>query len=187
MAKRLIVGISGSPIKRNCAGIIGHCKERSDEEGFSFKALFLHELNIGPCVDCDFCRENESCSIDDDMGEAYGLLSKADGIIAASPVYFGSVSAQIKALFDRSRVLRRNGFKLRDKIGFGCAIGKSRNGGQETTLQAIHSWMHIHGMVVIGDDGHFGGALVDPFLADNEGILTVDRSIAKMVRLLKLK
>jgi multimeric flavodoxin WrbA len=52
-------------------------------------------------------------------------------------------------------------------------IGGSRNGGQELTIQTIHSWMYIHGMAVVGDAGHFGGIALKPFESDKEGLKTV--------------
>ena len=64
----------------------------------------------------------------------------------ATPVYFGSVTAQVKTLFDRSVLLRRQGFQLKSKLGAGMAVGGSRNGGQEKTIQVVQDWMHIHGM-----------------------------------------
>jgi len=40
------------------------------------------------------------------LEEAYEILKKADAIVMGSPVYFGSVSAQLKAFFDKTRKLR---------------------------------------------------------------------------------
>ena len=50
-------------------------------------------------------------------------LEKADGIIVASPVYFGNVTGQLKAVFDRTIPLRRQGNKLKDKIGCAITVG----------------------------------------------------------------
>ena len=66
------------------------------------------------------------------MQELYELLAKAQGIIFASPVYNGGVSAQIKTVMDRTRSLvaaDKNFFK--GKIGMGITVGGDRNGGQE--------------------------------------------------------
>ena len=85
------------------------------------------------------------------MNRIYEILESADGLIVSSPVYFGTLSGQLKMLFDRTLLLRRNGFLLKDKIGAALAVGASRNGGQEYTIWSIHAWMHIHGMIVVGD------------------------------------
>ncbi len=118
------------------------------------------------------------------MEEIRPKLAEADAIIVSSPVYFGSLSAQLKALFDRTLSSRRDDFKLKDKIGAAIAIGRSRNGGQEFTIQTIHSWMHIHGMIVVGDNNHFGGTVVHPFKEDEVGKKTVDDTLEKVFGLL---
>jgi multimeric flavodoxin WrbA len=64
-------------------------------------------------------------------------------------------------------------------------VGGSRNGGQEKTIQTIHDWMHIHGMIVVGDGGHFGGILQKPALDDVEGMQTVVDTINKVCDVLE--
>jgi multimeric flavodoxin WrbA len=112
-------------------------------------------------------------------------LQKADGVIVASPVYFGCVSAQLKAVFDRTIPLRRQGLKLKDKVGCAISVGGARNGGQEKAIEAIHSWMHIQGMIVVGDDSHFGGIAVRPAAEDRIGRKTVVSSANKLCDLLE--
>ena len=112
-------------------------------------------------------------------------LAEADAIIVSSPVYFGTLSGQLKCLFDRTLPLRRDEFKLKDKLGAAIAIGRSRNGGQEYTIQTIHIWMHIQGMIVVGDNNHFGGAIAAPFEQDTVGKKTVDDVVDKVCGLLK--
>ncbi len=185
-----VLGISGSPVKNGTnEKIIDYVLKKAKEKGFEIKKLNLSENDIKPCTSCNYCRENPGdCSIKDAMEEVRKDLVEADAIIVSSPVYFGSVSAQLKALFDRTLTLRRNNFRLKDKIGAAIAVGRSRNGGQEFTIQAIHSWMHIHGMVVVGDNNHFGGTVVFPFEEDSMGKKTIDDTLEKVCDLLiKLK
>ncbi|VVB95402.1 Iron-sulfur flavoprotein [uncultured archaeon] len=176
-----ITCISGSP---NAGGnnekiidlICGMLKER----GFETAKILLSDMNVQPCTDCGACKKEKVCPIEDDMAEVSRLLETSDGFIVSSPVFFGSVSAQLKALFDRTILLRRNGFLLKGKVGGAVAIGGSRNGGQEFTIQAIHSWMHIHGMIVVGDMSHFGGIAVKPVESDEAGSKTI-RDTVNMV------
>ena len=185
-----IVGISGSPVKGgNNEQIIDYVLERVKEKGFKTEKISLAKQDLKACIACDTCKEKKgSCSIKDAMEEIRPKLISADAIIISSPVYFGSISAQLKALFDRTLALRRDGFKLKDKIGAAIAVGRSRNGGQEFSIQAIHNWMHIHGMIVVGDNNHFGGIVVSPFKEDAIGKKTVDDTMEKVCDLLnKLK
>jgi multimeric flavodoxin WrbA len=176
-----ITGISGSP---NAGGnnekIIEMALDIAKERGFKIDKIFLSKLNVSPCNDCGACRESKFCPIDDDMAHIYEKLETGDAIIVSSPVYFGSVTSQIKALFDRSILLRRNGFLLKGKVGGAIAVGGSRNGGQEFTIQAIHSWMHIHGMLVVGDMNHFGGIALKPVESDDVGLKTVKDTVNLM-------
>ncbi len=86
-------------------------------------------------------------------------LPDYDGIIAGSPVYYGSMAAELKKFFDESVIVRR---KLFNKVGAAFATGAHRTGGKETTLISILQAMLINGMVVVGDPfetgGHYGAA-----------------------------
>jgi multimeric flavodoxin WrbA len=182
-----ILGISGSPVKDgNNERIIEYACGIAKKQKFDFNKIFLSQLTIKPCINCGLCRKEKACSIKDDIAKVLPMLEHADAIIISSPVYFGGVTAQLKALFDRTIMLRRNGFLLNNKIGAAIAVGGSRNGGQEITIQAIHAWMHIHGMIVVGDSSHFGGIVQVPFEKDNIGKKTVEDTVNKAYETLTL-
>ncbi|MFQ6055450.1 MAG: flavodoxin family protein [Methanosarcinales archaeon] len=182
-----LIGISGSPNSNgNNEKVINLALDIAKKRGFEVEKIFLSEKTVAPCTDCGVCKDKEECSIDDDMNELYPLLENADGIIVSSPVYFGSVSAQLKALFDRTLLLRRKDFSLKNKIGGAIAIGRSRNGGQEKTIGAIQDWMHIHGMIVVGDNNHFGGILQAPIEKDEIGLQTATDTANKVCEVLNL-
>jgi len=86
-------------------------------------------------------------------------LPDYDGIIAGSPVYFGTMAAELKKFFEESVVVRR---KLFNKVGAAFATGAHRTGGKETTLLSILQAMLINGMIIVGDPfetgGHYGAA-----------------------------
>lgn len=173
-----VTGISGSP---NAGGnnekIIELALGMAEEKGYETDKILLSRLKVLPCTDCGACRTAKECPIGDDMTDIYEKLETSDAFIVSSPVFFGSMSAQIKALLDRTILLRRNGFLLKGKVGGAVAVGGSRNGGQEFTINAIHSWMHIHGMLVVGDMAHFGGIAVKPVESDDAGLKTVKDTV----------
>jgi NAD(P)H dehydrogenase (quinone) len=88
-------------------------------------------------------------------------FASAKGIIAGSPVYFGTMSAELKDMFDRFVGLRREG-GMEGKIGAGFATSGHHTGGKETTIISILQAMLIYGMIVVGDPirvgGHYGVA-----------------------------
>jgi len=101
------------------------------------------------------------------------------GIIVGSPVYFGNVSYLCKAFFDRCIVLRKQ-FALSGKVGGAVAVGASRNGGQELTLQSIRNIMSCHEMILVGDGkptAHWGATVwnngKDDITQDEQGMATL--------------
>ncbi|MDD4094531.1 MAG: flavodoxin family protein [Methanothrix sp.] len=184
--KMMVVGICGSPRKAgNTEFLLNEALAAALERGFDTERILLSEMKIDFCNDCGGCSKGKACPKEDDMSHILQVLERADGIIVASPVYFGSVTAQLKALFDRTIPLRRQGFRLKDKAGCAISVGGSRNGGQEKTLETVHAWMHIHGMIVVGDDSHFGGIAVRPATEDRIGRKTVVASANKLCDLLE--
>ena len=182
-----IVGISGSPDEDgNSAEIVDTCLGVAEERGFEIERVDPASLDVAPCSDCGTCQKERGCSIEDGMVEAYDVLEGAEGFFVVSPVYFGTLTAQLKAFFDRTLPLRRAGFALRNKVGGATAVGGSRNGGQEITIQTIHAWMHIHGMIVVGDDSHFGGALQQEAVDDAVGMETARATINKICDTIEL-
>ena len=182
-----ILGISGSPNENGSNDkIIDTVLEIASKRGFETDRVLLSKETVAPCTACGACYEGDKCTIDDDMQAIYPKLVDADAIIVSSPVYFGTMTAQLKALFDRTVLLRRHGFKLSNKLGAAIAVGGSRNGGQEKTIQAIHDCMHVHGMIVTGDGGHFGGIARKPAESDEEGMKTVRDTAAKVCDVLEM-
>ena len=85
----------------------------------------------------------------------------SDGIIAGSPVYFGTMVAEMKQIFDDFVGIRR---KMGDKIGAAFTTSGDPSGGKETTIFSIIQAMMIYGMIIVGDPldatGHYGVACV---------------------------
>ena len=83
----------------------------------------------------------------------------SDGIIAGSPVYFGTMAAELKQVFDRFVGIRN---EMGDKIGAAFATSADQSGGKETTITSIIHALLIYGMIVVGDPldatGHYGVA-----------------------------
>jgi len=108
----------------------------------------------------------------------------ADGLIAGSPVYIGSMAAPLKAVFDEFVGVRK---KMENKIGAAFATSGDPTGGKETTMLAIIQAFLIYGMVIVGDPlsatGHYGTACVgapDAKAMDNGAKL--GRRVSEMAR-----
>ena len=190
-----VIGISGSPRPEgNTTLLVREALNAVAEEGIETEFISLADKELNPCIGCNLCKETGNCQIIDDIEEILEKMKEADGIILGSPVYFGGVSAQLKMPMDRSRPLRM-GFQLRNKVGGAIAVGASRNGGQETTIQQIHNFFLIHSMIVVGDNdptAHYGGAGVGKSPGDckddNIGLETarnLGKKVAEIIKLIK--
>ncbi len=86
---------------------------------------------------------------------------EAAGVIAGSPVYFGSMAAQLKKVFDDFVGVRK---KMENKVGAAFATAGDATGGKETTIFSIIQALMIYGMIIVGDPlaatGHYGTACV---------------------------
>lgn len=86
-------------------------------------------------------------------------FENAAGIIAGSPVYFGTMAAQLKQVFDDFVSVRK---KMEGKIGAAFTTSGDPTGGKETTMMSIIQALLIYGMVIVGDPmsatGHYGTA-----------------------------
>ena len=143
-----IIGIIGSPrTDGNTSFLVKTALKSAETLGVETEIINLGSSNIEPCVACDICKATGECAIYDDMREINEILIESDGIIIGSPVYFGSVTAQLKMLIDRTRPLRGS-FKLKNKVCGAIAVGGSRNGGQESTISVIHDFLLIQDAII---------------------------------------
>ena len=84
-------------------------------------------------------------------------LLSADAVIVGSPVYFGNMSAEVKAFFDKWLPLFPER-KMRNKVGAAFATGGAFSNGKELTMVGIHAAMLINQMVVASGGGGFGAS-----------------------------
>jgi len=95
-----IVGICGSPRKNGNSEILLDylLSQFKDSE---VKKIFLNSLKFVPCQECEDIRKDGRCKINDDMQNVYDEIESADIVVVASPIFFGSVSSQLKMMIDR--------------------------------------------------------------------------------------
>jgi len=189
----IVVGICGSPRQQATEHVLKDALILLEDQGFETRFFTVRGKNINFCTHCDYCLENKDCVFKDDMQEVYALLKEANGIIFATPVYNGGVSAQIKAVMDRCRAAvagDRNFFKY--KVGTGIALGGDRIGGQEAALQQIYTFYILNGMVPVSG-GFFGANLGATFWTkdtkegakhDQEGLRSLKKTMKKFAAFL---
>jgi len=164
----MILGICCSPRKGGTtAEAMALCLSAAREAvpGAETRLVELAELDVRGCIACGRCRGSLACSQEDDLSRTILPALAQPGvaaIVVGTPVYFGSMTSQCKALLDRTVPLRRNGFRLRGVVGGVLAVGGVQHGGQQLAIQTVQAALLCHDMVVVSDGqptAHFGAAL----------------------------
>lgn len=192
MAK--IVGLSGSPRQDgNTDLLVREALKEAAGQGVETEFISLAGKDVQPCRACYACRREGvqgKCAIDDDLAAIFERLTAADGIIIGSPVYFLSVTAQLKALFDRGLVLRYGKGKVKRRPGVrggpefllagkvGAAIAVAGSNGQQLTSLEILKWMIFQNMLVMGNGVDVGTNVS----ARGKGEVLKDRTALSLAR-----
>jgi multimeric flavodoxin WrbA len=156
-----ILGINGSPRKANTDLLLTEALSAARHVGrIKTEKIDLRKEKIEYCIGCFKCNNANDypsgCQVHRDaMDDLTAKLIACHGLILASPVYFGGVTAQMKTFMDRTEPLLRYApdprrSALRNKVAAAISVGGNRNGGQETTIQSLHHFFMIHDMVVVG-------------------------------------
>lgn len=141
-----VLGIAGSPRRHgNSESLLDACLAGAREAGAATDTIVVAEAGIFPCRGCNACSSTGECVVRDRMSDVYPRLDEADAIVVATPVYFATVPAVLKALYDRCQpywarryVLhtepppRRPGALLLvggggDPYGHGCAVTTTKS------------------------------------------------------------
>ena len=190
----MILGICGSPRKQATEHVLKETLNMLETMGFETELFTIRDKNIGFCQHCDYCLRNKECKLKDDMYMLYPLLRKAEGLVIATPVYNGGVSAQTMTVMDRCRALFTvNKNVLRFKAGMAIAVGGDRAGGQELAIQQIITFYVLNGIIPVGG-GPFGANLGATFWSkdtlkdvkqDEEGFKTLKRTVKRFAEFMR--
>ena len=190
----LIIGLNGSPNKKgNTAFLLEEALDEIRSLGVAAELVHCSEALKGQkhpfCLHCSApC--STKCYKDTALEEIFEQFSQCAGLILGSPVYFGTVSGQMKAFWDKTRAIRRKKALL-NVVGGALTVGGSRFGGQETTLRALQDIMLVHGMLIIGDGyidddcGHQGVAAHRPAESDENARQRARIMARRMVQVCK--
>ena len=133
-----LMAISSSPRRNgNSELLLNSFVEGARHNGWETELLRLQKLNISPCQACDGCSKKGQCVQDDDMQYVFQRLQQVDGLVVASPIYFGTLSAQLKIFIDRFQCWWQAKYRLKQpfvgleegKIGFFICVSALKDKG----------------------------------------------------------
>ncbi len=173
-----VVAFNGSGRKDgNTAMMIAEAFKPLQAAGIETEMVQLAGNTIRGCTACYKCVENQDkrCVIGNDIvNDCIEKMIEADGIILASPTYFADVSAELKALIDRSGIVTRvNDNLLARKVG--AAIVAVRRGGAIHVYDSINHFFLLSQMIVPGSSyWNIGfGRNIGDVQEDAEGLQTM--------------
>jgi multimeric flavodoxin WrbA len=171
-------GVIGSPKKNgNVDLLVSQVLKGASTQGAKTRKIYLNCLSIKPCQSCGVDPNPKYCLFEDDMKEIYSALETCDIIVLGSPVYFDTVSAQIKLMIDRCNCLMPHVERPDGTSGFERRVKKRKKGvfiavagvDQEfntvlTTAKGFLNWANIELSETIlypHDDNELGGVKKD--------------------------
>lgn len=185
-----VIAINGSPRKNgNTYGGLKIVCNTLEKEGIETEILQLGGKRYSGCISCGRCRVNRNsrCAIEDDgMNAILEKMYVADGILIGSPVYFGNVTTEVKALIDRAGLVSiANGGLLKRKVG--ASVIAARRAGSNFAYSAINFLFGISEMIT-PNSSYWNMTLsrdIGDLEKDAEGIRTFENLGTNMAWLLK--
>lgn len=180
--------VNGSPRENgNTYYMLSVVAKELEARGVSTHIIQAGGRDIHGCTACEACRKSSKprCAFNDDIvNEAIEAIEKADALILGSPVYFGGLTAQMKAFIDRVGYAGRPHKLLKGKV---CAsVAVARRNGALSAFNSMNNLFTIGEAIVVGSSywnqgvaRQFGDAE-----KDEEGIDTMKTLAQNMADLL---
>lgn len=124
-----VVGIVASPRKgMNTDTFVSKVLEGAESVGAQTEKLYLNDLVVKPCQACSESPAPAFCFYKDGMERVYQALETADVLVVGTPAYYESVSAQLKAMVDRSNCLAEMLTLSDGRVVFRSRVKKRKKG-----------------------------------------------------------
>ncbi len=102
---RHVIGLLGSPLAEgNTAILLDRALQGAADAGCSVEKIAVNNLDFQACMEMMFCRDHETCVMDDDMQQMYQKFRELDGLIIATPVMTMGIPGKLKSFLDRFQV-----------------------------------------------------------------------------------
>ena len=99
--KRILIIKGGGRPNGNTAQLIDSFAKGAEEVGHSVEIISLIKNEVKGCLGCNACRYGKPCVQKDSFNEMVSKIKAADCLVFASPLYFWTISARIKAFIER--------------------------------------------------------------------------------------
>lgn len=138
--KKVLVISSSIRAKSNSEALADLFAKGAADAGNDVETISLKGKNLAFCKGCLACQKIGKCVIDDDANAIADKMKQADVIAFASPVYYYSISGQLKTMIDRVNSLYPKDYKFRD-IYFLATAAEDEEETFEGAEKAIQGWI----------------------------------------------
>lgn len=139
MSKKILAVVSSPRKGGNSELLVDRFIEGAREAGHTVEKLCLREKKLSPCIACEAClRNGGSCIQKDDMGEILDQIIAADVIVLSTPVYYYSISAQLKMMIDRTLA---GGGRMQNKEFYFIATAADGDRAMECTMNDMEGFV----------------------------------------------
>ena len=184
MEKCKVLILNGSPRKDGNTSIaIREMEKVFTAEGVIAETVWIGGRDIRGCMACNACAKMGKCVYDDVVNEIAPKFEAADGLVAATPVYYGSANATLIACLDR--LFYSTSFDKTMKVGAGVVC--CRRGGASATYDELNKYFTISGMPVASSQywNSIHGRMKGEAEQDGEGLQTMRVLARNMAFLMK--
>jgi len=169
--------LNGSPRKNgNTSLAVEEMRRVFEQEGVETEIVQIGAMDIRGCMACGSCASTGKCVFQDVVNELAESFREADGLVAATPVYYASANATLVACLDR--LFYSTHFDKTMKVG--AAVTVARRGGCSATFDELNKYFTISGMPVASSQywNSVHGRVQGDAEQDAEGLQTV-RALAR--------
>lgn len=140
MGKKVLI-LSSSPRRGgNSETLAASFAKGAKEAGNEVEIIYLREKQYGFCKGCFACHKLGHCVIKDDAAKIVAKMHDADALVFASPVYYYSVSGQLKTLLDRANPLFDTDYAF-TKVYFLATAAEDEKETVEGSIRVIQGWV----------------------------------------------
>lgn len=143
--KYKVLILNGSPRENgNIALALNEMKQVFDELGVSYDYYQLGKMDIRGCIACETCRGTGKCVFNDIVNELSQKFEEADGLVIASPVYYGSANGTLMSALQR--MFYSTHFDKSLKVG--ASVVSARRSGCTATFDELNKFFTLSNMPV---------------------------------------